>query len=73
MFIKVTRQSVVDRDNPERKFKRNQVLKINDPQRAKEMLSNGYGIEVEETKDFEELDKKETEKKTQKVEKPSKK
>ena len=67
MFIKITTNAVVfDVNNPERKFKRNQVLKVHDPARAKAMLSKGLGIEIEEAKDYTELDKKEVKKKTKK-------
>lgn len=75
MFIKITTGAVVfDIDNPERKFKRNEVLKVNDPKRAKAMLSKGLGVEVEDAKDYTELDKKEVKKVTKKEAKtPSKK
>lgn len=59
-MYKVITELLYDRYNPERVFKKNEILKVNDPERARNMLARGLVMEVADQKDYIELDPSKT-------------
>lgn len=55
MLIKLTKL-IYDKNDPSRVFKEGEIVKVNDLERAKTMLSLGLGFEIEEAKNYKELD-----------------
>ena len=55
MLIKLTKL-IYDKNDTSRVFKEGEIVKVNDLERAKTMLSLGLGFEIEEAKNYKELD-----------------
>lgn len=55
-MYKVVIGLLYDRYNPERTFKKNTVIKVNDPERAKDMLARRVIVPTNDVEEYEEFD-----------------